>query len=346
MATNAPRCRRRRRATARRAFALALLTASAALTACLPSRIAIDLAPGDGEFAESVVLGGAPSSSPKVALIDVTGFISHTAGPGLIAGRANAIDSLVARLDKAGEDPKVRAVVLRINSPGGTVAASQTAYDEVVAFRERTGKPVVVSMGDVATSGGYYLALAGDRIVAQPASITGSVGVLFQTFNVSRGLDMIGIEGRAIVSKPNKDLANPFEPEDPAHIAILQGMVDGFYDDFRALVIDSREGLSASDIDTVTDGRVFTGRQALDLALIDQLGSVRDAFEAAKDLASLDAATLVKYHVEGDVITTPYASASFDGAHTPPGVGTQVNLFQVNVPELPTTGGFYYLWQP
>jgi protease-4 len=275
----------------------------------LPSRLVIDLAPPDGELDETAVLEDGRSRGDKVALITIEGFISSTPSESLLlAGAQNPVDGLLARLDKAADDPRVRAVVLRVNSPGGTVAASETMYEEIAHFRGRTGKPVVVSMGEVATSGGYYVALAGDEIMAQPATVTGSIGVLIQTFNVATGLSRIGVDARAVVSGENKALASPVEPPDPEHFAILQQMVDEFYAAFRSRVVERRPGLDASRLDELTDGRVVTGATALDAGLIDGLGGVRDAFERAKAMAGIDAAALVTYHPMGVRPNTPYAT--------------------------------------
>jgi len=188
------------------------------------------------------------------------------------------------------------------------VSASETIANEIRRFRERTGKPVIASFAEVAASGGYYAALPCDEIVAQPSSITGSIGVIIQTFNVSRGMSMIGVKGRAVTSRENKDIANPFQEIDEGHYEILQGMVDEFYAGFRSRVLESRP-IAASDVERVTDGRVFTGATALELGLVDKLGGVRDAFALAKQRAGVERARLVKYHREGVSLSTPYARA-------------------------------------
>lgn len=305
------------------AYILAACVSLAGLTGCLPSRFTIDLAPQTGRLSESVVdeAGGAGAFSAKVALIDVEGLISETPVGGLIESRTSAVDRFVMQLDKAAEDPDVRAVVLRINSPGGTVAASETMYNEIVRFRTTTKRPVIASFAEVAASGGYYIALACDEIVAQPSSITGSVGVIIQTFNVSRGMSMIGVEGRAVTSRDNKDIANPFEEADEAHYAILQSMVDEFYSSFRSKVLAART-IETGNVELVTDGRVFTGSSALQLGLVDATGGVREAFDLARERAGLSRARLVKYHAEGAKLTTPYARASVseptsEGADSP-----------------------------
>lgn len=314
---------------------------------CLPNRVVIDLTPADTELVETEVLAdpGAARSGPKVALLDVSGLISMTPMSGLFVGRSNAVDSLVAGLSKAENDPNVRAVLLRVNSPGGSVAASETMYAEISRFREKSGKPVVVTMGEVAASGGYYISLAADRIYAQPTTITGSIGVIVQTINFSRGLERIGIEARAVTSGPNKDIANPLVPQREAHFAIIQEQVDEFYAAFRELVVVRRPGLDAGDLDWATDGRVVTGRIARDRGLVDGLGGVRDAFTEARTLAGLERARLVKYHTVGAEPRSAYATAS---AREPTGdPGTQINLLQLNLPEaLLPSAGFYYLWAP
>ena len=322
------------------AHALLACAVLALLTGCLPSRFTIDLAPQDAKLSETVVEG--PSTGPfgaghKVVMIDLEGLISEQTAPGLIASRSSTVDRFVAQLDKASDDPRVRAVVVRVNSPGGTVAASETIYNEINRFRARTGKPVIASFAEIAAGGGYYIALGCDEIVAQPSTITGSVGVIIQTFNVSRGMSMIGVEGRAVTSRANKDIANPFEPADESHYEILQGLVDEFYDSFRARVVEARP-IRESDLDRVTDGRVFTGATAHELGLVDRVGGIREAFESAQTIAGIEGASLVKYHREGAKPSTPYARAAF-GAPEPRGEETPIGWLTSRL-----RPGAYYLW--
>jgi len=308
------------------------------MAGCLPSRITLDLAPQTGKLKETVVAG--TNNGPKVVLIDVTGLISEQPVGSLIKSHASVVDSFVAQLEKAAADPRVRAVVLRINSPGGTVAATETVYEEILRFRERTGKPVVASFAEIAASGGYYIALACDEIIAQPSTITGSIGVIMQTFNVSRGMSMIGIEGRAVTSKRNKDIANPFAKIDEQHYAILQGIVDEFYAAFRGRVLDARP-ISSENEELVTDGRVFTGTEAVRLGLADRTGGVRDAFDVAKERANVSNASLVKYHRDGAVLRTPYARAHADLPSANESTGP-FDWFSNQLP--PLRPGAYYLW--
>ncbi len=332
-------------------FLIAAATALSSTSGCVPNRVVIDLAPSEGVLKEKRVYAdeGASQWVPKVLLVDVSGLISHYPQSGLISGRGSVIDDVAARLIKAEEDPRIAAVILRINSPGGTVGGSETLYNEIRRYRERSKKPVVVSMAEVAASGGYYIALAADRIIAQPSTITGSIGVIIQTVNFSKGMSMIGLEARSVTSGQNKDLANPFEPIVEEHYRILQGTVTDFYESFVALLRERRPTLAADQVALATDGRIFTGRQALALNLVDECGDLRDAFTAAKSLADVESAQLVKYHSAGRAPGSPYAlaAAPTDGQPGSGGGSNQINLVQVNLPEgVAPSVGFYYLWAP
>ena len=320
--------------------------------ACLPSRLVIDLAPGDGELRPAVVLKDqtASDNGPRIAIIDVLGLISESPTPGLFASGSTAVDSLITRLDAAERDPKVRAIILRVNSPGGTVGASEVMYYELRRFRERTGKPIIAAMGEVAASGGYYISLAADHIVAQPATITASIGVIAQTFNFSQGMARYGISARAIVSRPNKDMANPFEPPVEEHFLLMQNMVNEHFAAFVGLVAERRPQAAANapEFDRLTDGRVITGSEAVRFGLVDSLGTVRDAFTEAKALAGLTSAVLVKYHPESATAPrSPYSVLALDPSGNPasPGVSLSAGPLQVEANGIQSLGpGFYYLW--
>ncbi len=324
-------------------------------SACSPLRVSFDVgfAPAPG-LNERVVMKdpGAGRNAPKVAMIPVTGFIADVRTPGLLGSGPNPVDEFVRRLQLIENDPNVRAVVLRINSPGGTVTGSDIMYREARAFMDRTGKPVVTSMGEIATSGGYYLAIAADYLIAEPTSVTGSIGVIMQTMNFSAGLAKLGIEARAVKSGPNKDMANPFEPMVDSQYAILQGMIDDYYARFKGLVLERRPNLPADNVTKATDGRVFTGTQAVEIGLIDQTGGVRDAFQKAKSLAALTTAQLVAYVGQDVDPASPYGvqTDGVSGAEASAANQTQINLMQVNVPRdfaaLNGSASFYYLWRP
>ena len=317
------------------------------LGGCNGVRFVIDAVPAEDSLAETEVLADDGVSSwggAKIALIDVRGMIIDARSPGLLADGENPVAAFVESLNKAADDSKVKAVVLRINSPGGTVTASDVMYREVNYFKQRTGKPVVVLMGDIAASGGYYLACAGDEVIAHPTTVTGSIGVIIQTINFSDGMRRIGIHADAITSGPNKAVGSPLEPMPAEHRELLQGLVNEFYGNFRGIVANARPGISDSDIGWVTDGRVVTGQRAVEVGLVDSTGDLHDAFAAAKTRAGVQSARLMKYHRPLEYVGSPYASAPIGAANS----GSQINLLQVNLDAHPTLGstGFYYLWDP
>ena len=258
---------------------LVLFGLMSCLSGCGGVRLIIDVVPAVDGLTETIVLEdpGADSSA-KIALIQITGMIADADRPGLITKGENPVSRLVESLRKAAKDSKIKAIVLRINSPGGTVTASDVVYREIQHFKRTTKKPVVVLMSDLATSGGYYIACAGDEIIAHPTTIPGSIGVIIQSFNFSEGLRRSGFKADAIASGPNKTAGPPFEPMPAEHRALLQGLVDEFYDNFVTIVTESRPNLSPADLKWITDGRVVTGRRAAEVGLIYSTGDLRDAF--------------------------------------------------------------------
>lgn len=247
--------------------ALALLVAAVALRFALPPT-----APDPG--------------GQDVALIELSGQVADVApafGAGVIAPRI-----VRDRLEAAAADPRVRAVVLRVNSPGGAPAASQEILDIIADHPD----PVVVSMGDQATSGGYYLALGAERIVAQPATLTGSIGVIMTTIDPSELLDDLGVELETITSGEHKDMFIPGRLTDERR-AILQRQSDLVYDEFVGAVAAQRD-LPEEEVHELATGETFTGRQALDAGLVDEVGGVDTAVEVAADLAGLEQPDVVE----------------------------------------------------
>jgi protease-4 len=308
---------------------------------CTRMRLVIDTVPAEDKLTETVVMEdrGTGWSASKVAMVEVTGMIIDAERPGLLAPGENPVGRFVEALRRAEKDGAVKALLVRLNSPGGSVTASDIAYRELERFKERCGKPVVILMGDVAASGAYYLACAGDEVVAYPTTVTGSIGVVIQTFNFSEGMRRIGIKADAITSGSNKAAGSPFEPMPPEHRALLQGLVDEFYENFLAVVRESRPGLSPADLEWITDGRVVSGRRAVEAGLVDRLGDLGTAFEAAKERAGISRARLVKYHRPLEYVGSAYAR--------PAPANPQINLLQLNLEGLGLNQpGFYYLWDP
>jgi protease-4 len=194
-------------------------------------------------------------------------------------------ESIVRQIKRYRENLKVRAIVVRIESPGGGVAASQEIYEEVKKTR-KSGKPIVVSMGSVAASGGYYVACGADKIVANPGSITGSIGVISQFMHFNQLLNKIGIDATTIKSGKLKDSGSPFRPMTKEDKEYFQAMIDDVYDQFVSTVAEERH-LKKEAVKNLADGRVFTGRKAYELKLIDTLGTFEDAIRIAADLAHI-----------------------------------------------------------
>ena len=214
------------------------------------------------------------STEDRVALIRVEGVILDA-------------QSTVTELKRFGENPSVKAIVLRIDSPGGGVVPSQEIYDAVQRVRNKHNKAVIASMGTVAASGGYYIAAATDRIIANPGTLTGSIGVIMETANVEGLLKKIGVEGIVVKSGKFKDVGSPLRKMTEEEQALLQSVMDDVHKQFIEAVAEGR-ALEPSTVQALADGRIFTGRQAKDAKLVDELGNLDDAIQLAAELAGIE----------------------------------------------------------
>lgn len=214
------------------------------------------------------------SGEDRIALIRVEGVI---------------MDSQVTidELKRFGDNPAVKAIVLRIDSPGGGVVPSQEIYDAVRRVRNKSSKAVITSMGSVAASGGYYIAAATDRIVANPGTLTGSIGVIMETANIEGLLQKIGVEGVVVKSGKYKDVGSPLRKMTDDEHGLLQNVMDDVHKQFIEAVAEGR-ALDASDVQALADGRIFTGRQAKEAKLVDELGNLEDAIQLAADVAGIE----------------------------------------------------------
>jgi len=208
-----------------------------------------------------------PFGRGRVAVIAVEGTIADSR-------------EVIEQLQRYRDLSTVRAVVLRVNSPGGAVAPSQEIYQEIQKLRHQSKKPVIASLGSVAASGGYYIAAACDRIVANPGSITGSIGVILQIPNLGGLLQKVGIKTTVIKAGENKDLGSVTRDLTEAEIRILQEVMDDVHGQFIDAVASGRR-LDRARVEPLADGRIFSGRQALALGLVDELGDLPDAIERA-----------------------------------------------------------------
>jgi protease-4 len=237
-------------------------------------------------FVIAVSLGGSDLAiGPAVAIVRVEGIIvsgNPSVDPfGSPGGAYSGV--IVNHLKQAEEDPDVKAVVLRVDSPGGSVVASHEIHQQMLAMT----KPVVVSMGELAASGGYYVSAPADEIFANPGTLTGSIGVISQFIQFEELLKEYGVEVTTIKSGEFKDEGSLFRPMTDEEIAIWQAIIDEAYVGFLKVVADGRS-LSVDQVQALADGRIYTGQQALDLGLVDQLDNLSGAIQRAAELGGIE----------------------------------------------------------
>lgn len=272
----------------------------------------------------------------RIALIDVTGILrSGDGGFSLLGG--TTVGELQEQLDRAAADRGVKAVVLRINTPGGEVSASDTMFRAIQRFRETTGRPVVASIVDLGTSGGYYISLGADRIVACPTAITGSVGVIMEFINVEGLFNKIGVQSQTIVSGPRKDAGSPFRPMTPEEKELMAGVNGTLFKRFTDLVTASRHEMTAEDMAVISDGRIVTADQALKLKMIDRIGYLEDALSDARVMAGVSSADVILYRPQSNGLANIYASS---GMTTDFAQKAAALLLKHSGPR------FMYLWTP
>jgi len=241
----------------------------------------------DGYFLDKYSLAG------RVAVIDVKGVIEDS-------------EDVVRQLNKYEDDSSVKALILRIDSPGGGVAASQEIYEAVLKFRE-SDKLVIASMGAIAASGGYYIACAADTIMANPGTLTGSIGVIFSFPTFEKLMKTVGIELEVFKAGELKDVGNYSREVTLEERKMLQAAIDDTYDQFISVVAESRD-IDLERIREIADGSIYTGRQAMELRLIDELGTYEDAKALAGQLTDLgDDPRIIKEHVRRQRFWWEYA---------------------------------------
>lgn len=237
----------------------------------------------DMEGGLSKVSGLISSKSEGVGWIPIHGAIyeSDSARPW-----EKGAQQWVRKLRSMADKKEIKAIILDINSPGGSVAAVQEIHSEIKRVRAEKKKPVVALFGDVAASGGYYIAAACDSIVAHPGTLTGSIGVIFQAGNVEGLFKKLGIKSEPIKSGRHKDIGSPTRPMTEEEKKILQGIIDDAYSQFLAAVAEGRK-IPEEKLRPLADGRIFTGRQAFEAKLVDKLGGSREAADLAGELGGL-----------------------------------------------------------
>ena len=301
------------------------------------SVLSIDFTPRIQPLREQTVEG---SGSAKVLLLDLSGVISEEplVSLGAQAPRVSLLARVREELKKAEDDDRIQALVVRINSPGGTATASDILYRELSAFKARKKIPVVAAIMDVGASGGYYVALAADTIVAHPTTVTGSIGVVMLTLNAEGLLQKVGIAPLAIKSGAKKDMGSPFRGLSDEERQIFQGVIDDLYGRFVSLIAKERR-MPEDKVRAFADGRIYTARQAKELGLVDRVGYLEEAVEAAKQAARLSEARVVMYHRPRE-----YRSNIYSGTPVPEPI--QPSLLQLSSLLIGPGPRFLYLWWP
>ena len=311
------------------------LIVSTFLTGCVFN---VNLIPSVEPLEEKLLSG---SGDAKILLMDLSGFISTQSESGTLLTHPSPVSRIKEELTKASKDPDIKTVILRINSPGGTVTASDIIYHELINFKKRTGKKIIANIMDVGASGGYYVAVSADKIIAHPTTITGSIGVIMINLNMEGLLEKIGVSGTAIKSGKNKDMGSPFRSMTDEERSVFQEVIDDLFNRFVTVVAAGRPELNEETVRKIADGRIYTAHQAVDLKLIDEIGYLDEAIEAARKEAGVREARVVTYSRPGSYKSNIYSLGSETG-------GMTLNIVNLDLRTLLPVGmpQFMYLWTP
>lgn len=313
----------------------------AVVTGCGTPSFLITPVSSSTRLEEVEVQPGRGLTTDRIAIIEVEGMLVNARTGGILRATENPLSRFSQQLDKAAADRRVKAIVLRINSPGGTVTCSETMYRLVRRFAEKSGKPVVAAVQEVGASGGYMVALAADRIVATPTSVVGSIGVIFQTIHIEQTLGFVGVKVETIKSGDLKDMASPFRSMNEQDRKVIEDMVKGYHARFVATLQERRAIADDATLRLATDGRVFTGEQAVALGLLDQLGTLEETIDLARQLAEAPKARAVMYIRPYGYTGSIYASQPLAPARV-----DREPIFELPESVHPLPAGFYYLWRP
>jgi protease IV len=319
----------------KRLFFIAGIMVLSLLTACAGPQVKLFTDATD-PLKEFTIEG---SGGDKILLIPVRGTISDSPKKGLLSSSPSMVEQVVAQLKKAEQDKRIKAVLFKINSPGGTITASDLLYHEILSFKERTNAKVIVCMMDMAASGGYYMSLPADKIMAHPTSLTGSVGVILLQPKVRGLMDKLGLGVDVKKYGKDKDMGSPFRESTEEEQKLFQITINQLGERFTSLVKKHRK-LDPQALAEISTARLFLAEEALKLGLIDKIGYLSDAVKETKLLAGLP----------GDARVVLYRRAEHpdDNLYSISGVTSEsssISLINVELPEsLNLTTGFYYIW--
>ena len=285
-------------------------------------------AAGTSDVNERYISGKSFGARAKVAVVRVDDVIMGDENSGYA-------EWVVSQLRKAQDDSSVKAIILEVSSPGGGVTAADIVYNHILTLQGPPyNKKVIAFFGDLAASGGYYIAAPADKIIAQPTALTGSIGVVLSSFNIERLLDKVGVESVVFKSAPYKDIMSLYRPVTPEEAKILQGITDEMFGRFK-MIVQSGRGLTDEEVAQVSTGAIFTAQQAVNLKLVDGIGYFDDAVKAAKTAISVPDAAVVRYE------RPPSLSNLLFGVKAGPAGELEKQLADIARARKP---GVYYLW--
>jgi protease IV len=319
----------------RKSLIAVLLIMLIPITGCQTPKIR--LFPSQADPLQEYILEG--KDDEKILVIQIRGIISNAPKEGFVRTRPSVVQEVVSQLRLAEKDETVKAVILKIDSPGGSVTASDILYNEIAAFKKRTGAKVVVALMGLAASGGYYISLPADYILAHPTTLTGSIGVIFARPKVAGLMQKIGVTVEVNKSGADKDMGSPFRPTSAKEEKFFQTLTDRLGDRFVDLVASHRR-LEPEVVAQISTARVYLADEALELGLVDEVGYLATAVGQAKKLAGLaEDAKVVVYR------RSEYPDDNIYNTSTQYG-GAKASLISMELPgslnHIQT--GFYYLW--
>ena len=298
----------------------------------------IQLGPSLGPLEETVLEGEGPG---KILLIDMQGIINNQkdhafTGATTALGMVESIREIIAKADK---DENIKALLIKINSPGGTVTASDIILHELLLYKKKHAILIYVQVMDLAASGGYYIALAGDEIIAHPTSLIGSIGVIAFKVNLENLMEKIGVDWEIVKSGDKKDFMSPFRSFTDEERELFQRIIDNFHNRFVSIIAENRQKLNIEEVKSLADGQVFDSKRAMELNLIDHIGYIPDTVERIKLRLENPDLQVITYQREGDYKSNLY---SF---HPQPSTFNLIN-FNFGLDNNALSPYFLYLWMP
>jgi len=285
----------------------------------------------------------AGTRGPKILMVDIDGIIREEATSSFLTSTESTVARVREQLDAARADASVKAVLLRVDTPGGSATASDVIYSELLRFKQDRGVPILAHFMGMAASGGYYVAMAADEIDAEPTNVTGSIGVIFVGLSFAGLMDKLGVEDQTVTGGKLKDAGSPLRHMTRQERAIFQSVIDDLHARFRKVVAAGRPELSEARVAELADGRIYSAPQALENGLIDSIGSIEDTVAKIEKRLGVEESVVVSYHRRGEWRRNLYTKAPAAPSTIPPLSGGILDVSGLARMMLP---GFHYLWWP